>query len=91
MKDALAFANVLPPLTRAIFIEDWTSDEASSPFPSREELRREVLAVRGDHNLSPDTAIQDVASALRRSMDTRDLDRILAALPVEAQDFWRVD
>jgi uncharacterized protein (DUF2267 family) len=91
LRDALAFANVLPPVTRAIFVEDWTPDKSSSPFPSRDQLRREVLAVRADHNLSPDTAIQDVAGALRRSMDTRDLDRILAALPFEAQDFWRAD
>jgi uncharacterized protein (DUF2267 family) len=91
MKDALAFANALPPVTRAIFVEDWTPDEPSSPFPSRDELRREVLAVRSDHNQSPSTAIQDVAGALRRSMDTRDLDRILAAMPREAQEFWRAD
>jgi uncharacterized protein (DUF2267 family) len=90
-REALAFANVLPPVTRAIFVEDWNPDEPISSFPSRDELRREVLAVRGDHNLSPNTAIHDVAGALRRSMDTRDLDRLLLTLSREAQDFWRVD
>lgn len=91
LKEALAFANVLPPVTRAIFVEDWSPDEPALPFPSRDVLRREVLAVRGDHNLSPDTAIKDVAGALRRSMDSRDLDRVLSTMPAEAQDFWRVD
>lgn len=88
-KDALAFAHVLPPVVRAIFVEDWKLDEPWVPFPTREELRREVLAVRGDHNLSPDSAISDVAGALRRAMDVRDLDRALATLPAEARDFWR--
>lgn len=86
--DALAFANVLPPVARAIFVEDWSPDRPPSPFPSREELAREVQALRGDHNLSPDTAIQDVARALRRSVDGRDLDRVLANLPHKAQTYW---
>jgi uncharacterized protein (DUF2267 family) len=88
--DALLFANALPPVTRAIFVEDWTLDELLTPFPSRAELTGEVLAVRGDHNLSPETAISDVAGALRRAIDPRDLDRALAKLPAAAQDFWRV-
>lgn len=91
IRDALVFANVLPPVTRAIFVEDWDPDVAIAPFPSRDELRREVLAARSDHNLSPDTAIPDVVGALRRSMNPHDLDRILSSLCHEAQDFWRVD
>jgi len=87
--DALAFANVLPPVTRAIFVEDWTPAEPVKPFPSRAELQREVLAVRGYHNVSPVTAIEDVGAALRRAIDPENLDRILAKLPPQAQDFWR--
>jgi uncharacterized protein (DUF2267 family) len=88
--DALRFANALPPVTRAIFVEDWLPEtEPVTPFPSRDVLAREVLAVRGDHNLSPVTAIEDVAAALRRAMDPRDLDRVLDMLPPEAREFWR--
>lgn len=91
IRDALAFASILPPVTRAIFIEDWNPDEPTTPFPAPNELRHEVLAVRGDHNLSPDSAIKDVAKALRRSMDVRDLDRVLATLPDRARDFWQAE
>ena len=87
--DALTFANVLPPVTRAIFVEDWVPGGAPHPFPGREELQREVRAIRPDHNLAPESAIGDVAAALRRSsVDGRDLDRVLAALPQGAADFW---
>lgn len=89
---ALAFANVLPAVTRAIFVEDWTPNDAPPPFPEREVLVREVQSVRKDHNLAPDSAIQDVAAALRRSsIDERDLDRVLADLPDGARVFWNPD
>ncbi|MBO6758990.1 MAG: DUF2267 domain-containing protein [Roseibium sp.] len=89
---ALAFANVLPAVTRAIFVEDWTPNDAPPPFPERKVLVREVQSVRKDHNLAPDSAIQDVAAALRRSsIDERDLDRVLADLPDGARAFWNPD
>lgn len=91
VKDALAFANVLPPVARAIFIEDWKPGAHPPAFPDRDELQREVKAVRRDHNLAPESAISDVAAALRRSTDNRDLDRLLDQLPQGAAEFWRTD
>lgn len=94
VKDALVFANVLPAVTRAVFIEDWEPehlklDEPGLPFPDRIELTREVKAIRRDHNLAPDTAISDVAAALRRSaIDTAHLDLVLRQLPKGAAEFW---
>jgi uncharacterized protein (DUF2267 family) len=39
--------------------------------------------------MAPDTAIADVACALRRSaIDAAALDRVLASLPEGARDFW---
>ena len=91
VEDALAFANVLPPVTRAIFVEDWVPECDPAPFPDREALQREVKAIRPDHNLAPESAIGDVATALRRSsIDGRDLDRVLDALPPGAAAFWAV-
>lgn len=89
--EALAFADVLPPVTRAIFIEDWRPEDVPAPFPSRQALQAEVKQIRRDHNLAPDSAIQNVAAALgRSSIDMRELDRVLAGLPVGARDFWSV-
>jgi len=89
VEQALAFADILPPVTRAIFVESWVPSGEPAPFPGREALQREVKAVRPDHNLAPDSAIADVAGALRRSsIDCRDLDRVLRTLPEGAAAFW---
>ncbi len=90
-EQALVFADVLPAVTRAIFVEDWhPSDLMPPPFPDRATLIREVKSVRRDHNMAPDSAIEDVAAALRRSsIDERELDRVLENLPEGAVEFWK--
>ena len=93
INDALAFADILPAVTRAIFVEDWRpSSLPPPPFPDRATLAREVKSNRRHHNLAPETAIENVAAALRRSsIDERELDRLLATLPPGAVDFWTVN
>ena len=88
--DALAFAQVLPVGLRALFVKDWNVREPLQPFADRQAMTAEVQALRGDHNLSPDTAIENVAAALRRHVDVARLDAVLEQLPPEATDFWRV-
>lgn len=88
-EEALRFANILPAVTRAVFVEDWTPDDAPPPFPDREALIGEVKSVRPDHNLAPQSAIEDVAAALRRSsVDEGELDHVLEGLPDGAVAFW---
>ncbi|WP_457584327.1 DUF2267 domain-containing protein [Ensifer canadensis] len=89
VEDAILFADVLPPVLRAIFIAEWDLEEPTSPFSGRTAMTLEVQALRGDHNISPDTAIADVAAALRKNVDEAKLDRVLAHLPAGAADFWR--
>ncbi|APG84304.1 hypothetical protein SAMCFNEI73_Ch1551 [Sinorhizobium americanum] len=89
ISEALLFASVLPPVLRAIFVTDWDLEEPTVPFSGRLAMTREVQAFRGDHNVSPDSAIADVAAALRRDVDEAKLDRVLARLPQGAVDFWR--
>ena len=88
LPDALRFAAILPPVVRAIFIEDWPTSSPVRPFPDRDTLTSEVKAIRCDHNLAPGTAIEDVAGALRRSMDNAVLDRVLSGLPDGAAAYW---
>lgn len=90
VSDALLFAEVLPPVLRAMFVAEWDLQEPAAPFAERRTMTREVQAFRGDHNVSPDTAIADVAAALRRNVDEAMLDRVLVRLPAGAVDFWRV-
>ena len=89
-EQGLAFANILPSVLRAIFIHDWDINTPPVPFGDRTALTREAQALRPNHNLTPDNAIEATAWALRRSIDQRDLDRVLAGFPPGAQEFWQV-
>lgn len=86
--DAIRFADVLPPVLRAIFVADWNPEEPKRPFEDLATMTKEVQALRADHNFAPETAIADVASALRRHVDVRKFDRVLASLPDGAAKFW---
>ncbi len=88
--EGLGFAEILPPLLRAMFVVDWDSEAAPLPFGSRAEMTAEVQAVRGHHNFAPDTAIADVAATLRAHVDRRTLETVLATLPEGARDYWMV-
>lgn len=88
IQDAMAFANILPICLRALFVTDWNIDEEKKLFESREVMTREVRLLREDHNFSTDTAIRDVAEALRRHVDEEAFDKLLAQLPEGAVEFW---
>ena len=84
---AIAFANILPPLVRAVFLDNWYPTDEPAPFSPREELIEEVRSLRAEHNFSPDNAIEAVATALRGSVDALALERVLAKLPPQASLF----
>jgi uncharacterized protein (DUF2267 family) len=89
VKDAIAFANVLPICLRALFVTDWDTDEPIKPFEDRATLTEEVCSLRSEHNFSPETAIRDVADALRRYVDEDAFDNLLRRLPEGAMEFWK--
>lgn len=89
VEEALAFADILPAVLRAIFVADWRP-AAPLPFADRASLTREAQAVRPHHNLTPDHAIAALARVLRRHVLAIDLDRVLARLPPGAAEFWSV-
>ena len=89
VKDAVLFANVLPPVLRAIFVADWDTDEPKHQFEDRAVMTKEVQALRADHNFATETAIRDVAIALRRNVNEAALDLVLARLPEGAVQFWQ--
>lgn len=90
VEDALAFAEVLPAVLRAIFVEDWHPSASPQRFPDHATLVAEVRANRRDHNLASENSIADVATALRRNVNVADLDRVLAKLPPGAAEYWAV-
>jgi len=88
--EAIEFANVLPPLLRALFLGNWHPSGEAAPFNPREALTEEVRSLRAQHNFSPPNAIEAVAAALRGSVDEPSLERALAKLPPQASEFWAV-
>ena len=67
VKDALRFADVLPPVLRALFVAGWDVEEPRRAFGDRPAMTVEVQSLRGNHNVSPDTSIRDVAQALEHA------------------------
>ena len=90
-QQGLDFASVLPAVPRAIFVKDWDVTATPVPFAYRQVMTREAQELRRHHNLTPDNAIEATAWAVRRCTDPLALERVLATLPQEARDFWRVD
>ena len=89
-QEGLEFASVLPSVLRAIFVNNWDVTEPRAEFHDRATLVAEVKAVRRNHNLTPDHAIEATAWAVRRSTNQKDFERVLAKLPAEARNFWHV-
>ena len=90
VNEAIRFSSVLPVGVRALFVADWDVNEPKCSFEDRDIMTKEVRALRAEHNFAPDTAIRDVATALRRNLDEAAFDRVLATLPQGATDFWRL-
>ncbi|TCT06795.1 DUF2267 domain-containing protein [Aquabacter spiritensis] len=88
--EAIDFAQVLPPVLRAIFVADWDITSAPVPFCDRAGLTREVKGLRRHHNFAPETCIADVSAALRRATDGAALDAVLDRVGPAAAEFWRV-
>lgn len=88
IEQALAFADVLPPVLRALFIEDWRPTEPPATFGTAGELLLEVRSIRPEHNFSPDNAIPAVAAALRRHINVAALENVLSRLPEPARQYW---
>lgn len=88
-EQAIAFAQVLPAVLRALFVADWTFAPPSPPG-TRADWTAEAKAQHPNHHLTPDHCVEAVALALRKSVLPEDLERVLTALPAFAAEFWRV-
>ena len=86
-QQAIDFAQILPATLRALFVADW---QMAAPVPpgTRADWTAEAQSLRPHHNLTPPNCIAATALALRKSVRRDDLERVLAALPPFAADFW---
>ena len=88
VEQALAFADALPPVLRALFVEHWDVSQPVRSFGTPEELLDKVRSVRRQHNFAPPHAIRAVAEALRKNMDPEVHQRAMSKLAPAAQAYW---
>ena len=88
VKQVIRFSSVLPPVIRALFLEQWNPDQEVAGFGTEAQLLEEVRSVRREHNFAPQNAIPAVARALRNRVGQAEFARALAELPDDAVRFW---
>ncbi|MCW2308048.1 DUF2267 domain-containing protein [Rhodobium gokarnense] len=86
--EALAFAGVLPPVLRAIFVAGWDPEAPKKPFADHLAMNAEVRHHRQHHNFAPEHAIERVAAALVRHVDEVRFRATLQQLGPAAVRFW---
>lgn len=89
VQDSLRFADTLPVAVRALYVHGWDVSEERKPFSSPLDLANEVRSLRKEHNFAPDTAVPDVARAIRRFVHPSRFDEVVRSLPEGAEEFWR--
>ncbi|WP_323784586.1 DUF2267 domain-containing protein [Thalassovita sp.] len=87
-QQAIDFAQILPTVPRAIFVADWHLTAKPVDAGTRADWTAEAIALRPNHNLTPDNCVEATAIALRKSIQRGDLERVLDRLPPFARDFW---
>jgi uncharacterized protein (DUF2267 family) len=88
VQDSLRFADTLPVALRALYVHDWDIAAERRPFDDPLHLAHEVRSLRRRHNSAPDSAVSDVARAVRPFVVTPDFDDLLGSLPAGARQFW---
>lgn len=87
VQDALDFANLLPAILRAIFVADWQI-APPRPWPTRDDLRSEMLDLRRDHNFCPPDLLEVLLRAIPATTRRMEFDRLMIRIGPEAGDFW---
>ena len=87
---ALAFANDLPAIPRALFVQNWHPGDPM-PWADRTAITAEIKALRRHHNFAPDNAVEAVSVALHRAMRPDLFRRALDRIGPEARAFWQIE
>jgi uncharacterized protein (DUF2267 family) len=85
---AIALASALPPVARAIFVEDWEPSDAPPSSPAPEAFTQSVIRRLSPHHIPPDSIVGDVFAVLAPRCDQARLGSALKALPAALQAMW---
>ena len=91
IKQAIAFADGLPPLVRAIFVEGWQPADEPPPPPSRKEFASAVARRLAPHHYAPDNLASDVFAVLVPRAERTKIARVMDELPADLNNLWRGD
>ena len=89
VNQAIAFAGALPPVTRAIFVEDWWPADAPPLPPAPSDFSEAVVRRLSPHHIPPDGIAGDVFALLAARMEPSKAAGAVDALPAGLQRLWR--
>lgn len=90
LRSAIRFVSVLPVGMRALFVDEWGTEEEQLPFTDLAVMNEEVKKLRPDHNFSTPSAIQQVAAAVKKHVDQEKVREVLKEISDEALAFWQM-
>ena len=90
VEEVARFAQVLPAMPRALFIEGW-HPTAPLPWADAATYLAEIRALRADHNFANDRALEAVSVALNRAVGPERLARVLTEIGPGAEAFWALE
>ena len=88
-QQVLRFADELPAMMRAILLSHWDIEAPLKPWIPPEEIEREILTFRRDHNFANAGILDDLIWGIRREIRQIDFDRVLAGMDPQAQILWQ--
>ena len=88
LAEGIRFAQALPPVVRALFVEDWDPALPPREFGGEQDWLADVRALRYQHNFSPDNAVVAVARALREQVQPPIWEQAMHDLPDAFRRYW---
>ena len=89
IEQAIGFADALPPLGRAIFIEDWQPTERPASVPSRQAFADAVERRLSPHHVPPERIADAVFAVLNERADARKMAVVHDSLPAGLAELCR--
>jgi uncharacterized protein (DUF2267 family) len=90
VEQTAGFAQVLPAVPRALFIQGW-QPAPPRPWADTATYVAEARALRADHNFATERALEAVSYALHRAIGADMLMHALDRIGPEARAFWALE
>lgn len=86
----LAFADALPAVLRALFLQGWRL-QTPVAWADRTTYLAEIRKLREAHNFTGELALEAVSFALHRAVGPERLRKTLGDIGPEAETFWAIE